>query len=228
MDRKIPLIILAISLLVLAVAILLPGGRTVDGAPKLPWRIDIQADGATRVFDLTLGQSPLRQASELLGAEPKLSLFRSVDGSYAIEAYFQRVALSGLRADFIFSLDIEADQAASMFERGLRISQLGSGTKKVELNPTDSATALASPIRHLTYIPMANLDAELIERQFGQPAQILDDPEGAQHWLYPDKGLDIALNPDAKEVFQYVHPADFEQLLAPLKQPGSAQPTLSH
>lgn len=217
MDRKIPLIILAIAVVVTAVLILLPGGQKADSQPKLPWQIEIQADGANRVFDLTLGQSTLEQARQLLSAEPTLSLFRSPDGIYAIEAYFQRATVSGLRADFIFTLDIDQPTAEQIFGRGERISQLGSGSKKVELSHEDSGLALNSVILHLTYIPATDLEPELIERHFGQPEQrIAEKSSDIEHWLYPAKGLGIAVNPDAKEVFQYLSPANFDQLVAPL------------
>lgn len=216
MDRKIPFVILAIVIVILAVAILAPGGRKTDGNPKLPWEIAILDDGSPRVFELTLGQSSLSQAVQLLSESPTLSLFRSPTGIFSIEAYFQRVALSGLRADFILTLEIDQTVSAEIFERGLRISQLGSGGKKVSLAETDVNLAMSSPIRNITYIPATDLDAELIERYFGKPEQIIDDPEGGTHWLYPNKGLDIALNPDTKEVFQYVHPSRFNELLEPL------------
>ncbi len=216
MDRKIPFIILAIAIIVTALAVLSPGGRQADSKPKLPWQIEILADGANRVFDLTLGKSSLNAAKQLLTAEPTLSLFRSPEGLYAIEAYFQRASLSGLRADFIFTLEIDQATAEQIFERGERISQLGSGSKKVELSDNDRALAMTSIIRHLTYIPGTDLEPELLLRHFGKPEQRITEAGGVEHWLYPAKGLGIAVNPEAKEVFQYLHPADFDQLVAPL------------
>ncbi len=216
MDRKIPLIILAIALIATALAILSPGGRQVDSDPKLPWQIEILPDGATKVFDLTLGTSTLKHAEQRLSASPVLSLFRSPDGVFAIEAYFQRATLSGLRADFIFTLAIDQPTAALMFDRGLRISQLGSGGKKVTLSQSDTVQAMNSTIRHLTYIPATDLDRDILQRHFGKPERIIGDAAATQHWLYPGKGLDIAVNPEAKEVFQYVHPQQFQQLVEPL------------
>lgn len=217
MLRKTPFIILAIALVVTALAVLLPGGRQADSQPKLPWQIESQADGSIRVFSLTLGQSTLHDAKQLLSADPTLSLFRSPDGVLAIEAYFQRASLSGLRADFIMALDIDQVTAEQIFERGLRISQLGSGGKKVELSETDNNLALASIIRNITYIPGTDLETELLLSRFGEPDQRITDTAGAEHWLYPAKGLGIIVNPESKEVFQYLHPADFNQLIEPLQ-----------
>ena len=45
-----------------------------------------------------------------------------------------------------------------MYERGLRISQLESGGKKVKLDPADVETLLNRPIRSITYLPQARLE----------------------------------------------------------------------
>ena len=69
----------------------------------------------------------------------------------------------------------------------------------------------------MTYLPSINLQADLIEKRFGQPAnKITDAVGGAEHWLYPDTGVDIALHAEQKEVIQYVMPADFNKLQQPL------------
>jgi hypothetical protein len=41
---------------------------------------------------------------------------------------------------------------------------------------------------------------------------------GVNHWLYPEKGLDIVVSDDGKEVLQYVAPRDFRQPVAPLRR----------
>ena len=223
MDRKIILSLVAVILLVLAAAVLLPGGRPVDGAPKLPWQIDSSGD-KLRVFGMTLGETTLAEAQQLLGADGEMTLFRSNSGEYAAEAYFQRASLSGLRADFILSLDLSAGDAGAMFERGLRISKLGSGTRKIELSEPDRQQLRQTAIAHLTYIPASDLEPDLIARQFGQPQEKLAEAEGIEHWLYPHRGLDIAINPNGKEVLQYLQPAQFERATAPLR----AQPSAAH
>jgi hypothetical protein len=216
MIRKVPVVIALIVVVLIALAILAPGGRKTDTQPKLPWQVEALTDGGLRVFGLTLEHSTLAHAQQLLSEQPVLSLFRSPDGHYAVEAYFKRASLSGLRADFIFSLSIDQQRAEQLFGRGLRISQLGSGSKKVELTQADVASLMDQPLRDITYIPQADLSAELIRRQFGEPAQQLPSAEGVEHWLYPNKGLDIALNPDGKEVFQYTLPGRFNQVVDPL------------
>ncbi|WP_207063908.1 hypothetical protein [Motiliproteus sp. SC1-56] len=216
MDRKVVSVVAGISLAAVALAVLLPGGRAPDSDPLLPWEVSRNADGQTRVFGITLGDSTLHEAERLFEAQAKLSLFRSPENDYAIEAYFQRLNLSGLRGDFILSLALPRDQAEAVFERGLRISRLGSGTQKVELSPEDAQALKHTTVTNLTYIPSANLDESLLRARFGEPEKQAEEPSGVVHWLYPHKGLDIAVNPEGKEVLQYFNGEDLERIARPL------------
>lgn len=219
-DLKIVLSVLAVSLLAVALALLLPGGRPPDRVPKLPWKISVNADGYSSVFGVTLGKTSLAEAQQILGAKAKINLFVSPNGQYSVEGYFERLYLSGIKADLVVTVEILQPEAAAMFQRGLRVSQLGSGARKVKLTADDQFALLKTPISHITYLPATDLDAELIANLFGEPARKQPEETGVIHWLYPDKGLDIALNPNGKEVFQYVPPSQFEQLLVPFDQPG--------
>jgi hypothetical protein len=40
---------------------------------------------------------------------------------------------------------------------------------------------------------------------------------GVEHWLYPEKGLDLMLNDSGKEVLQYVAPREFATLARPFE-----------
>lgn len=219
MDRKIGFGLLLITLVALAVAILSPGGRSVDPNPKLPWLIEVDARGDILVFGLKLGQSTLADARDVFQDQGKINLFLSPQGEYAIEAYFQRLYLSGLRADIVLTLDVEQQEAEQIFGRGLRISKLGSGAKKVDMTKPDQDLLAEERIALITYLPATDLDEKILSRHFGEPQQKLSEAKsGVVHWLYPEKGLDIAVNPEGKEVFQYVRPSAFEELLKPLNE----------
>jgi hypothetical protein len=220
MERNIALTIFALAVLAIGVALLLPGGRQADVSPKLPWMIDTFPDGSSSVFGLTLGRSTLGDARGIFEDEGKITLFATPADVYSVEAFFERIALSGLKADFVAAIDLSQNTLRGMYERGIRLSKLGSGERKVELNPDDvQQLSTNAPIRHLTYLPVVDLTPDLLESRFGIPAQRLPGKEKVVHWLYPDKGLDIAVDPERKEVFQYVAPKDFDKLiLAPLQK----------
>jgi hypothetical protein len=220
MDRKIILSVLAAALFgVIGIMLLMPS-RTDDSIVRLPWKVSRDDQGRTQVFGFTLGETTLAEVRRAFGEEGKLNLFARPGerDSYSAEAYFDQLYLNRLRADFVMTLDVPHDQLAAICGRGLRISQLGSGAKKVSLAPEDAAKLANAPIRVITYLPWKPLDAELIEHRFGKPHErITEDESGVIHWLYPDKGMDIARDPGGSVVIQYVKPDAFDALVAPLR-----------
>ncbi|MGE5155319.1 MAG: hypothetical protein ACM3ST_15075 [Bdellovibrio bacteriovorus] len=222
MDRKIALTILGSALLGFVAVLLLIPPTIDDGQVRLPWRTTTNAAGQTEVFGFTLGETTLEEVRELFGQEGTINLFETPGRAerYGVEVYFEQVYLQSLRADFVVTVEVDQETLGAMYERGLRISQLGSGSKKVKLDPEDVETLLTRPIRAITYLPQARLDEPLIEKRFGTPAERRTETEtGIVHWLYPDRGIDIARDPKGKVVIQYVSRGDFPNLLAPLTSP---------
>jgi hypothetical protein len=149
-----------------------------------------------------------------------LSLFAPADKNRnrIIEAYFDKVTLGGLSARVVVVFDFTAEQLQVMYDRGTRISTLGDGSRKVSLHPEDIETVRAARIASITYLPRIRLDDALLENRFGQPAQVIKEQDSNMtHWLYPDKGLDVALDEQGNGVLQYVSPALFDQLVSPLQ-----------
>ena len=218
MDRKLVLSILAAAVLGFIAIMLFPGERPDQGPPRLPWDATLDAEGRTRVFGLTLGQSTLADIQALFGEEGEINLFSPASGQYSVESYFEQIYLSSLRADFVVSLEAPQGTLAAMYDHGLRVSQLPSGSKRVKLDPADVAQLRQAPIRHITYLPMSRLDEALLEKRFGAPAERITESEtGIVHWIYPDKGMDLARDPKGKVVIQYVSPADLPGLTQPLR-----------
>lgn len=226
MERKIFLTVLIGSLLFILIALLIPG-RRVDQDPKVPWKIITDGQGNSMVFGLELGKSPLTAAQKIFEDEGEVSLMIGKTGKKTLEAYFDRIFLNGLRGNFVLTLDLKPDTIEEMYHRGLRLSALDSGNKKVTLSPDDLRAVGQAPIVHITYLPGTDLPEGLLTERFGKPEQILPEPESKiRHWLYPSKGLDIAVDPERKEVFQYVRPADFERFIAePLKNAPQSEAT---
>lgn len=221
MDRKIILSVLAAALLgFLGIWLLLsltPDQRA--GVRLYPWDVHRDQAGHTRVFGLTLAESTLADVRSLLGEDGKVNLFVNPDGSRTVEVFFDDILLSNIRADWILTLDLDQDQLAAMYERGLRVSKTGSGSHKVTLSPQDAAPLAQTPIRTLTYLPWKSLEPRDIQGNFGAPAEQRTEDSGVVHWLYPDKGLDIARDQDGGVVIQYLNATDFERAIEPLPKP---------
>ena len=183
-----------------------------------PWQIEHMPDGSIKVFQVHLGQTKLLDAEKQFGVPAELTLFAPENGPSVVEAYFNDLTIGGLKAKVVASFDLSDHQIEQIYNRGVRVSTLGSGTRKVTLHNDDIIFIKSTPIAGLTYLPSINLDDQLIEKRFGQPDEKVVDPvSGAVHWLYANKGVDVTLSDDAKEVLQYVIPENFSKLVAPLK-----------
>lgn len=193
---------------------LLPGENPSPVA-DLPWQIEHDANGM-RVFGLTLGHSSLDEAQNKFHEPAEISLFVSDAGKLAAEAYFDRISLNGLNAKVVLAAALPQLELQAMFERGLRTSALGSG-RKVELHPDDMEKVLRAPIASITYLPASPLDEALVVQRFGTPSRrVREEKNDVLHLLYPQSGLDIALNKKNKAVLQYFPPQEFPVLMAPL------------
>ncbi|MEW8506244.1 MAG: hypothetical protein AB2598_06030 [Candidatus Thiodiazotropha sp.] len=205
MEKKIIFWVVSLSLVAIALAILLPGARKVDSDPKLPWEINVNANNEIEVFDLTLNRSRLTDARSVFQAQGKVNMFVPENGVPSLEAYFERIYLSGLRADIVLVLKAESAQLQGLFNRGSRISRSSESIRKVELSSEDLLAAADLTIELINYIPAANLDESLILNRFGEPSEQINEVEsGITHWIYPEKGLSIGVNPEGKELIQYM------------------------
>lgn len=224
MDRKIILSVLAAALMgILGILLLLSISPDQRAEIRLyPWDLTRDASGRTRVFDLTLGDSTLADARALLGEQGEINLFADPRGDYTVEVYFGNLYLANIRADWVLTLEVDPQRLADIYDRGLRVSTTGSGSRKVKLRPEDIQALSGAPIRSLTYLPWKSLEPRDIQGNFGAPAEIRSEDSGILHWLYPDKGMDIARDDEGRVVIQYLNSDDFEQAIAPLTAPMTA------
>jgi hypothetical protein len=206
--------VVASAVILLSLGMLLPVASTPPSA-ELPWQIEHLPKGM-RVFGLTLGHSTLNEAQGKFQEQPEISLFVSEAGTFAAEAYFDQVNLGGLRAKVVLTAALSQAELSDMYERGIRISGMSSG-RKIELHPDDKARVADTAIASINYLPSASLEEAVLVQRFGEPARrVREEKNEILHLLYPQLGLDIALNKKNKTVFQYVQPRDFDALMAPL------------
>jgi len=213
--------VLIISVIAIVIGVFLSPSEEHRVSLGYPWEINIMPDGTTSVFQVNLGKTSLGEAEELFKEVAELTLFKPRDDQSqpVIEAFFNKVQFGGLKAKMVFGFSLGQEQVMAMYERGVRISTLGSGTRRVTLSSEDSRNMRSAVIKSITYIPSINLQPNLVEQRFGKPeSAIIERDTGTVHWLYPEKGVDVALNENAKEVLQYVLPQDFSLLSDPLKQ----------
>jgi hypothetical protein len=187
-----------------------------DKVTGLPWQIAIQPDGSTQVFGLHIGKSRLSEAYDILGNDMELAIIAASDEPGTLEMYYGHYQAGLLSGKLVLQTSASEQNIKNWRENAAKSDYMASGrAKKYTLSDDDSQHVLQEIITGITFIPAVNLDEEIILARFGQPDKKIA-LAGATHYLYPDKGLDIALYIEAKEVLQYVSPAAFSQLAQPL------------
>lgn len=215
-DLKIVTSVLLFALIAFAIGFVIPT-QVPPQSNGLPWQIKLTDRGTSLVFGLELSRSTLSDAQRILRGTAEVTLFAPPEGNYAIEAYFDKLVLAGLNARLVLTMDLPQSQIHAMYQRGIRMSNLGGGTQKVTLHADDLDTVLRAPISSIVYLPGARLDDTLIRKRFGPPAQInRESHSAATHWLYPDRGLDVAIDANGTAVLQYISPKNFDRVTAPL------------
>ncbi len=216
--------LVTVALVALLAAPLLFAPRPEPGAAPppshgMPWQIELPAPGASRVFGLTLGgprPSTLADAQRAFPEIAKLALLAPTDKPLALEAYFESVNVGPLTGKLVLSLAAAPAELEAMRDRAAKTDHLETGIRKFTLNDPDRVRADDMALAGIVFIPGASLDEAIILQRFGAPAERIRQGETLEHFLYPDKGLDLVLDSKGKEVLQYVAPADFARLRAPL------------
>jgi len=180
----------------------------------LPWQIDKLPDGATRVFGITLGQTTLGAAIDLLGDDMDLAIIAAPDEAGSLEAYYSHYSAGPITGKLILVLDTAPDRLSSWRERAFH----DGGTRRYHLHPDDLPAAFRAPVRVITFMPGFDLDEEIVQDRFGTATEVIQVNEQQKHLLYPDKGLDLILNSDNRDLLQYLRPQEFSSHRARLQQ----------
>jgi hypothetical protein len=211
----------ALLIAVLAAPLLFPPKQ--EAPPPIthgmPWQIELPVAGASRVFGLTLGgakPSTLVDAQRAFPEVLKLALLAPTDKPLTLEAYFESVSIGPLSGKLVLSIAASQAELEAMRERAAKTDHLETGIRKFILNDADRLRAESLPLATLVFIPAASLDEAVILQRFGTPCGTHPQGETLEHFLYPEKGLDVVLDRKGKEVLQYVAPADFARLRTPL------------
>lgn len=203
--------------IILAVYPFLDQPENTETLSGLPWQIETKADGSTQVFGLHIGSSRLSDAIKILGDDMELAIIAAADETGNLEMYYGHYQAGLLSGKLVLQTDFSEQDIKRWRDNAVKSEYMATGkAKKYTVSPDDMPQVLDEVIIGLTFIPAVNLDEEVILARFGKPGKRIESA-GVTHFLYPEKGLDIALHESSKEVLQYVEPGAFYQLLQPLQ-----------
>jgi hypothetical protein len=223
---KFALSMIALVVAALIIPFLIPGpGRQegVDPNANLPWQIELDAQGGSSVFGLKPGVSTLADVRQKLGGEIDVAIIAEPNEMGTLEGYYSQVALGFVLAKVIVTVDAKKELISELRDRALKAKHMESTTRKITLHPDDLVAVDKMPVKAISVIPTVNLDEATVIQRFGQPGERLVVSEKRVHLLYPDKGLDVVVDGDGKELLQYVAPRNFAELREPLNKPEAAK-----
>lgn len=205
-----------------------PSTRTQD----MPWQVQPLPDGSSQVLGLRLSpdlqrSSAIGDVQQRWGDAVQIAIVAAPNEAGTIEAYVDPMQAGFISGKAIITASLPPDVIRGMRERAIKTEYMGGTTRKATLSPADLTEALKAPITSVSFIPSANLDEDIILSRFGQPAQRLRSNEHLEHFLYPDKGLDLTLDGKGKELLQYIAPAHFDKLRQPLEDAQRAAETVT-
>jgi hypothetical protein len=193
------------------------GARPDAGADfDPPWAVTVYDDGSSRVFGLHLEHSTIAEALPRISGNPELALVARTGEAPRLEVYWPDARLSGFAGKLIASTLGTPTEWANALWNTRRKESMGDGGHKITLQPQDYAEVLSNRIESLVFLPSYNLKADQIETRFGLPAEKIAGIQ-TEHWLYPERGIDLAYSPEHKEVIQYVSPRVFDRVREPLQ-----------
>ncbi len=225
--RSAPVLALAAALLIVVAAFvptlwqmasMTQGGVADSDSPDAPWQGKVTAAGTLHVFGLHLPGSTLADVQARWGDQLQVALMLSREAPPALEASVESARPGGVQGRLIFTAAATPGALQRWQEQAPKTQHVSPQTRKALLASADLPEALSSPITSIAFIPNAQLDSTSLQQRFGAPQQIIDAGQPQEHWLYPQRGLAVALDSRGRELLQFVAPAEFEQrLAAPLR-----------
>ncbi len=220
---------LGLSTLIVVGGDVVKGYDTQTNAPSgaevgTPWQVDLVAEGRSRVAGLVLalpgkpqpGDGTLADAMRLWSDKIEVAVVATPDEIGSLEAFVDPAMLGFVAGKLVLSLQMDPLRIADFKRRAAKVAFMESTTRKFLLSAEDLAQTQSAPVVAAAFVPQAQLDADTVIGRFGQPAQRLPGAAGSEHLLYPAKGVDVVISPKGRELIQYVAPARFEELRAPL------------
>lgn len=194
--------------------------RSKEGRPihDAPWNIDLLPEGNTRVLGIIIGVDTVQRARQAFAKKPRISLFQSESTGWSLEGSFGDVVAGGMSGSAIVNIAVDSGWADAARERAGKAYRIPGGMIQVALSDADLATAETFVVEGLTFIPDVDLSDETIATRFGKPSSVVRlDPKAFQ-WYFPEKGVFITQGVPGKEVIQYISPARFEAVTAPMRE----------
>ncbi len=187
--------------------LLLPNAPRQADKQALPWNSFRDAQGHVHTLGLVIGQSTLRDAMARYGDDVEIKAFadRNLQPT-SVEAYFPHIQLFSLRTPLILRLKVSPTRMHALIQEALGIRGTPTGSKEILLSGFQQRTLADAAIEAITLPTGMDLPKEAILKRFGQPTHVRRNAaDKTERWIYPEKGLEIIVDPEGKEVLEWAN-----------------------
>ncbi len=211
--------VVMVAAVVLAVQALLrpPPPQTAPSAQAaasqgLPWQVDVQADGTSRVMGLHLGADTLAQVRARTGDGLQVALVARLGEVGVLEALAEPYNAGFVAGRLVLSFDVPAATLNRWRDGNTGSTPMEGGVRRFALRAADQAEAEQALLTGLSFIPVARLSADDVRQRFGAPPSQRALDGGAVLLSYPAKGMNATVVAGQRAVIQYVAPRDAARL----------------
>jgi hypothetical protein len=221
---------LGLAVLLLALAVPLwtwwrgapPAQVAAAGTVPAPWATQVQG-GVVSLLGLQLPGSRWGEVAARWGDGVQLAVMARRDQAGRLEAYIERVDAGGVLGRLVLVFDVPDDTLRALQQGAAKAEAVDGVVWRHVMRGEQRQQLAAVPVRSLSFVVSTRLDAATLRQRYGAPSQRWLEAGRLRHWLYPERGLALVLDPEGRHVLQAVPPADFDaSLRAPLLASGAA------
>ncbi len=189
-----------------------PPSAQAAASQGLPWQVDVQADGTSRVMGLNLGVDKLAQVRARTGDGLQVALVARLGEVGVLEALAEPFNAGFVAGRLVLSFDVPATTLNRWRDGSTGSTPMEGGVRRFALRAADLAEADSAPLAGLSFIPVARLSEGDVRQRFGEPQTQRALDGGATLLGYNGRGLNATVVPGQRAVFQYVAPRDAARL----------------
>lgn len=195
-----------------------------EGDGQLPGYLDISVSGSREVniLGLSLGNTSLSQAEEILSRHSKRALFISKDSNnkekMQIEAFFESIFDSD---KLVLVLEPDDEILSIIKDAAYKPYIFPNGDLKISISDQHSKLLDDLKVQSVTYMPYRPINKLLFDEYYGEHKREIRN-NGEVHFLYPQYGLDFIRVP-GQDIFQLVEPRYFSRLTKPFSNAQSTK-----
>ncbi len=166
----------------------------------MPWNIDIQANGTSRVFGITLGRTQLQDANQILAQYPETHFIPASENMPArLVSIYDELNTGGLLATIELEYALEPSTLVEYEKSALTVAD----KSYLQLSDQHQMQLLSATIKTLTYKPAIDYEIDVILQRFGTATEQLQINDTTQRWRYPELGLEIVIDSAGLDTFIY-------------------------